>query len=434
MNFIASPLTGEAILAIIGRISLFLQRGFKMKLSPAAKHAAIIGSICAFSYLVVYIARNILGAVSPQMIEAGIFTTENIGTMSSAYFMTYAFGQLINGMVGDKIKTKYMIGCGLFLAGLCCMVIPLFSSDSVTVGYVAYGAMGFFLSMIYGPMTKVVAENTDPKYTPRCSFAYTMATLVGSPVAGLMALVLAWNTSFVVGSGLLILMGCLFFAVFTVLEKKEIVVYGRYRRHHRGVEGLKELFRYRIVRFTLIAGVTGITKTTVVSWLSTYFSQHLGFSSESSALLFTVCTTVISFTVFGAMALYALFRKNMDWVIFVSFLLAALSILGAVFLQHPVVNIACVVLGVMGSNSAAVMLWSLYCPSLRETGMVSSVTGFLDFVSYMMGSLASTFSAKAVGTLGWRWMILIWFGLMIFGVLVSLPVKKKKDGGSEAVL
>ena len=30
----------------------------------------------------------------------------------------YAIGQLINGIIGDKIKAKYMIGLGLIFAGV----------------------------------------------------------------------------------------------------------------------------------------------------------------------------------------------------------------------------------------------------------------------------------------------------------------------------
>ena len=42
-----------------------------MKLSTGAKKAIMIGSLCSVSYLAVYIARNILGAVTPQMVEQG---------------------------------------------------------------------------------------------------------------------------------------------------------------------------------------------------------------------------------------------------------------------------------------------------------------------------------------------------------------------------
>jgi predicted aldo/keto reductase-like oxidoreductase len=46
------------------------------------------------------------------------------------------------------------------------------------------------------------------------------------------------------------------------------------------------------------------------------------------------------------------------------------------------------------------MLWSRYCPSLYETGMVSTATGFLDFVSYMSAALASTIFTGLVKHIG----------------------------------
>ena len=78
----------------------------------------------------------------------------------------------------------------------------------------------------------------------------------------------------------------------------------------------------------------------------------------------------------------------------------------------------------MSSNGAATMLWSRYCPSLRDTGMVSSATGFLDFMSYMAAAASSTIFANAVSLIGWGNLILVWFGLMIVGVVVALPYDK----------
>ena len=46
------------------------------------RNAIMLGGLCSTSYLAVYIARNILGAVTPQMIEGGV-TEEYIGTISS---------------------------------------------------------------------------------------------------------------------------------------------------------------------------------------------------------------------------------------------------------------------------------------------------------------------------------------------------------------
>ena len=149
-----------------------------MTISSDAKKAIKIGGVCAVAYLAVYIARNILSTVSPQMIEGGFMTTESVGTLSSLFFISYAVGQLINGMIGDKIKAKYMISFGLIFAGITNLVFP-YVTGSVMLTNVTYGLCGFFLSMIYGPMTKVVAENTKDIYTTRCSLGYTFSSFFG---------------------------------------------------------------------------------------------------------------------------------------------------------------------------------------------------------------------------------------------------------------
>jgi len=56
-----------------------------MKLTQNARNAIRIGSLCSISYLAVYIARNILSAVTPQMIELG-YAEAYIGNISSLYF------------------------------------------------------------------------------------------------------------------------------------------------------------------------------------------------------------------------------------------------------------------------------------------------------------------------------------------------------------
>ena len=59
-----------------------------------AKHALYLGTLCAFSYLAVYFARNILSAFSPQMLKNLTYTVELIGILSSSWMICYAVGQL----------------------------------------------------------------------------------------------------------------------------------------------------------------------------------------------------------------------------------------------------------------------------------------------------------------------------------------------------
>ncbi len=394
-----------------------------MKLSQTAKNAIFIGTLCSVSYLAVYFVRNILSAVTPQMIENGVYTTEMIGSISSAYFICYAVGQLVNGVIGDKVKAKYMISAGLLLAGIMNAVFAVVTAMPA-VSIIAYGLSGVFLAMIYGPLTKVVAENTEPIYATRCSLGYTFASFFGSPLAGVTAALLAWQGVFFVGSSVLIVMGCVVFAFFVFFEKHEIVRYGQYQKKEKGVKNIKVLFEREIVKFSLISIVTGIVRTAVVFWLPTYIAQYLGYSSQEAAGIFTITTFVISLTPFIVVFLFERLKQNMDLTILLSFLVSVVFFVAVYFVKQPVVNIVCMVLAVMGSNGASSMLWSRYCPSLRDTGMVSSATGFLDFLSYMAAALSSAVFANAVSSVGWENLILVWLALVVFGLLVAFPWKK----------
>ena len=94
--------------------------------------------------------------------------------------------------------------------------------------------------------------------------------------------------------------------------------------------------------------------------------------------------------------------------------------------KSPYINIVIMVIAIMASSGAATMLWSRYCPSLRDTGMVSGATGYLDFISYMSAAASSKLFSNAVSSIGWGKLILIWAGLMVIGIIISLPYGKLK--------
>ena len=396
----------------------------RLQISAGAKKAIYIGSLCSLSYLAVYIARNILGAVSPQIEASGAFDKAFIGSLSSIYFTCYAVGQLINGLIGEKVKAKYMISFGLILAGICNFLLPILTQTPTGV-LITYGATGVFLAMIYAPMTKVVAENTEPIYATRCSLGYTFASFFGSPTAGILAGLLVWQSVFFASSAILVLMGTICFIFFTVFERKGLVEYGKYQTSKKSAGGgIKLLLKRQIVKFTLVSVLTGIVRTTVVFWLTTYISEYLNFPSDTAALLFTAATLVISTTTFIAVFVYERMGHNMDKTLLLMFSASAASFLLVFLCKVPALNLAFMILGIMASNGAATMLWSRYCPSLVDTGMVSSATGFLDFMSYMAASASSTIFANAVAVIGWSGLILVWFGLMVVGVIISLPFDK----------
>ncbi len=394
-----------------------------MKLSPNAKKAVYIGTLCSIAYFAVYIARNALSAATPKMIAAG-YTKPYIGSVSSLFFVFYAVGQLINGIIGDKIKAKWMISGGLLFAAISNALFPYLGAYP-TLAMLIYAFSGFFLSMIYGPMTKVVSENTEPIHAVRCSIGYTFASFFGSPAAGILASLFIWQSVFTLSSAAMAVMAVAVIVCFLFFEKRGFVKYGQYQPKIKGAGNIKQLFELQIVKFSLVSILTGIVRTSVVFWLPTYINEYLSFSETQSTTIFTACTFVISFTTFIAVFIYERFGRDMNKTLLLMFALSAVFFLLTFFVKMPILNIVLIVLAIMSANGAATMLWSCYCPSLRDTGMVSSVTGYLDFLSYMAAALANLIFANAVSTIGWGNLILVWFGLVVLGVVVALPYKKK---------
>lgn len=397
-----------------------------MKLTKNAKNAIAIGTLCSIAYFAVYIARNILSAVTPEILEDGLLGKDFLGTLSSAYFIFYAVGQLINGIIGDKIKAVYMISLGLLFAGITGFLFPVLISSGVWL-VLLYGMTGFFLSMIYAPMTRVVAESTEPIHAVRCSLGYTFASFFGSPAAGLAAAAFVWYDAFNLSSSVLVFMAIVCFAVFTAFERRGIVKYGTVRAndaneasHLSFFDKVGVLVRNDIIRYSAISMLTGVIRTAVVFWMPTYFNEYLGYGSEESALIFTVVSLVISCNSFFAVWLYEVLDRRQYPSLLILFGLSLFGFVLTFLVKSPILNIIFLTIALIGSTGASSILWSVYCPSLSQTGMVSSATGFLDFLSYMAAAIATAVFGNIVIYVGWDNLILIWTALIALAVLTAL--------------
>lgn len=67
---------------------------------PELQKSIKIGTTCVAAYIATYFMRNMLGVLTPQMLQTGQFTKEWVGALSTAYMLLYAAGQLMNGFLG----------------------------------------------------------------------------------------------------------------------------------------------------------------------------------------------------------------------------------------------------------------------------------------------------------------------------------------------
>lgn len=298
---------------------------------------------------------------------------------------------------------------------------------------IAYGVCGFAMSMIYAPITKAVAENTDLKYTTRVLLAVTFASFLASPLAGAAAILLNWRSLFMVGSLLLFLSGTSCFLFFSIFEKSGEIEYSQFIEDVQEGETNKKknkirvLIKNNIIRYSFVALFTEIIRTSVIFWVPTFFVQYLNYSSAEAAGIYSGITLVISAAPYMIVWCYRhIFRENENRALLFCFVAVAVSFFLIFAVSSAAVNVVLITAAIVFGNMASSVLWNIYCPGLKETGAVSAATGYIDFISYVGGAIANIVFANAAAQIGWKLLLVVWGLLMIAGAITGVSWRKLK--------
>jgi len=395
------------------------------------KKAVWMAIMTLFVYVVCYFARNVLGVVQPQMLESTDFTVEMMGTVASVGMFCYAIGQLVCGVIGDYVKSKYMLGGGLFFAGLCSFVLPF--TDNYWVMLISYALMSIFLSAIFGPLTKTIANNTAPRYVTRVALMTSIASIVSSPMAGITAMIFKWNYAFIFSASLQIIVGILTFVYFAVCEKKGWITYPPRAPRDKGSkpsfgEQWRLLRSHSIIQYTVFAAMVGI-QNSVVYWIPTYFVQHLGFASETAAGIFTVVTFIKALAPFAfVLFLYEIVfkRTRVKQILLTAFGVSSVFYVLCLLINIPMLNVVLTTIALFFAGGYVSVVFSIYCPNLKKVGNVSSISGFINFSNYMVAALANFIISNIISKVGWSVILVAWAVLMFIGFCTALTLKKEK--------
>jgi sugar phosphate permease len=115
-------------------------------------------TLLAFSvlYIFVYNGRLNMGLALPQMLKEFGWTKAQSGILVSVVFWSYAFGQLINGRLGEILGVKGFIFIGAILSVVANIVLSF--QNSLIVMAVIWGLNGYFQSMIFAPGLSLAAR------------------------------------------------------------------------------------------------------------------------------------------------------------------------------------------------------------------------------------------------------------------------------------
>lgn len=384
-----------------------------------------IGIVCTTSYVVSYYMRNLLSVTSPEMISGNCFTKEFLGTLSSTYMLLYAIGQLINGFVGDIVKPKWMVTCGMLLCGLASMLFSFTNWQFLQI--LLFGIIGFSLSMLRGPLVKTITENTLPNHSRVICTFFSFATFSGPLIASLISILFDWRKTFIVAGLTAVFIGILFYLIFTSFEKKGCITYTLTKKHIDFKSFFKVFTLNHFSFYLLVAALAQISSASISFWIPTYFTEALKISETMSKTIFSAMAFIKCICPFLALFLFNICKEKDIHVIRGTYLFAIIFFAGMLFsINTPNFNIIFLLLGQLSIGVSSSLLWSIYIPSQRDSGMVSTINGVFDFSGYLFSSLANIAFANVIGSLGWNNVIILWVCLPVTGLLVSIFTKQGK--------
>src|ERR1035438_5773585 len=82
------------------------------------RYRILVMTAITLGYGIAYMCRLGLSVVKKPLIDGGLFTADQLGTIGSSIFYAYAFGKLINGFLADHANIKKFLAFGVLISAL----------------------------------------------------------------------------------------------------------------------------------------------------------------------------------------------------------------------------------------------------------------------------------------------------------------------------
>ncbi|MBQ6703070.1 MAG: MFS transporter [Clostridia bacterium] len=386
-----------------------------------------LGFACFMCYMGCYAGKTILSAISPFLQTNGVFNADQIGSMGMALFLAYGAGQLVNGTLGDIISPKVMAFMGIMVSGVLVILIP--SIPGYALNMAVWAVIGFFCSMMWGPLTKIVAENSTGDTGRRLMLALNASLVAGTLMAYLIASVVSanfkWQVAFYVAGGYMLMCGTVFYTVVTYLEKRKIIVCAGIKS--RGVKRAQPkeklsfglMMKHALIPTVVYCMMNGFIRNAVSFWIPTYIKEVYKVS-DSFAAAITIILPIVNFigTFLGIKMLKArIFRKSEHILSAMLFSLSTLTFALIVMFNGAslTLTLICLVLASASMNSVCNLIYAVYVFRYRDTGRISTFSGALDCSAYIASGFGTKFIGFLQSSFGWNVTVLVWCGMALLG-------------------
>ena len=374
------------------------------------------------AYTSIYIARVNLSIAGPELLKTNILDSAQIGFLGSCFFVFYAVGRIVNGGLSDTAPPWVMLTIGLAVCGMSNLFMSVFPPFAAMI--ITWTVNAYAQSMLWSSVLCAVTSMYD-KETAKSRMSVMITSVAAGNILGIIVntyLITRYNVRFA-----FIIPGLITIAlsIFTFISTKNIK--NTQKSAAKNTSRLALLKDKELVKMNIAAMIHGVMKENIGLWMAVYVVDTYFVDLRMSSYYILLIPAIGFVGRFVYPALYKLCRNDENTVSLIGFSICiAESILlcfglGMIF---SVLMLSVIYMAVSVINTS---MLSIYPLSYSKTGNTASVSGIVDFSTYLGAGISSAVYGTVIKHFGYLPMFVSWGILSLAAFLIISKINKKHN-------
>ena len=384
--------------------------------------------LCCFLYASSYITRINFSAIISEIIKVEGITKSEVSFVTTALFVSYGLGQLIFGVIGDKLSSAKLIGTGMICTSVLNFLMAIFSGNIYLMTAIWF-LNGFAQAIMWPSLAKITSDYlTADGYKRACvsiAVASNVATVLVYLVAPALLCIMHYKIIFLICGILGTVMAVFWGMKIGLFEEKRVEFAQEYAQAAKGnftspgMGGAVMTVLFAVCTAILIQG---ILKDGITTWTPSFIQEVYALPSSLSILISVALPifSIISHKMGGY--IHRRFIKNevLCAAVFFGVAVVAASVMSAVYNGNPIICVllAGIITGCM--HGVNLMLICMIPGRFEKRGNVATVSGVFNFVSYIGSSVSTYLVAKIAEIYNWQITVMLWAVLAAIGLFICL--------------
>ena len=390
-------------------------------------------------YAASYFIRTCYAATIASIVSEGVYNKGEIGLIGTAFFICYGVGQLISGLIGDKVNPFVMIMFGSIAGAVSCFSMAF--ADNLILMLVIWAANGFFQSMLWSPILRVFSETINKKLRNKAILNISLSLPIGTICAYFISTIiikyLKWQYVFLCGGVCILIVSV--FVLLAVLYTKNDIKKTRIKNTVISDQSKNAADKTNFLYVALLSGLFiilvpsflhGMMRDGITNWVPTMITETYGVSASFSVFLTIILPVFNAFGAYAVVPLYKKLGKNEIKTAAVTGIIALVPLTVLLFINKLSVYVIIILLALTTSIMYALnyLIISLVPIRFTKYSCTSSVSGILNSAAHLGCALSSYGFGAVAQRAGWNFVIVIWiaaaFFTFVFSLISSLKWKK----------